>query len=140
MTIFLNSSSLSVVSEKFLPPAKVHVLCRNVMSSCCIVFVVLLISDEPSILDQSPPQVEASVGGKVSLKCEADGRPSPGLCWSRIGYGGSLNSVGSGQELILDNILYQEAGNYRCVASNRPGLEERKAQSRDIQLDRKSVV
>ncbi|ODN01284.1 Hemicentin-1 [Orchesella cincta] len=76
----------------------------------------LTVRFEPTIVHQPPPRVEASLGDKVHMKCEAEGRPSPALCWSRIGYGGSLTTVGSGQDLILDKILYQEAGNYRCVA------------------------
>ena len=97
-------------------------------------FSLFYSTDEPTIVQQPPGRVEASLGDKVGLKCEADGRPSPALCWSRIGYGGSLTAVGSGQELILENILYQEAGAYRCVAQNRLGLEERRAQTHDVQV------
>ncbi|CAG7816945.1 unnamed protein product, partial [Allacma fusca] len=89
---------------------------------------------EPTIVHQPPARIDATLGEKVHMKCDADGRPSPALCWSRIGYGGSLTAVGSGQELILDNILYQEAGNYRCVAHNRLGLEERRVQTHDVQV------
>jgi hypothetical protein len=89
-------------------------------------------ADEPTIVHQPPKKIEASVGERVHMKCGADGTPSPALCWSRIGYGGSLTTVGSGQELILDRILYQEAGNYRCVAQNRVGLEERRAMTHDV--------
>lgn len=72
------------------------------------------------------------MGDRVQMVCGAEGTPSPALCWSRIGYGGSLTTVGSGQELILDRILYQEAGNYRCTAVNRVGLEERRAVTHDV--------
>jgi hypothetical protein len=90
--------------------------------------------DEPTISHQPPQRIEATLGERVHMKCGADGSPSPALCWSRIGYGGSLTTVGSGQELILDKILYQEAGNYRCVAQNRLGLEERRAITHDVSV------
>ncbi|OXA60621.1 Immunoglobulin superfamily member 10 [Folsomia candida] len=87
---------------------------------------------EPTIVHQPPKRIEATVGDRVQMVCGAEGTPSPALCWSRIGYGGSLTTVGSGQELILDRILYQEAGNYRCTAVNRVGLEERRAVTHDV--------
>lgn len=87
---------------------------------------------DPTIVHQPPPRVEASLGGKAHVKCSADGRPSPQLCWSRIGFGGNLTTVGSGQDLIIEKILYQEAGSYRCEASNQAGLEEKRAMTRDV--------
>ncbi len=93
---------------------------------------MLLFLVDPSIVHQPPPRVEASLGGKAHIRCSADGRPSPELCWSRIGYGGSLTKVGSGQDLIVENILYQEAGNYWCDAKNQAGLEEKRVQTRKV--------
>lgn len=41
-------------------------------------------------------------------------------CWTRVEPGtGRLEPMGASQELRLDNVLYQEAGEYRCVAPTR---------------------
>lgn len=41
-------------------------------------------------------------------------------CWTRVDPGtGRLEPLGASQELRLDKVLYQEAGEYRCVAPNR---------------------
>ncbi|KAK9885814.1 hypothetical protein WA026_013685, partial [Henosepilachna vigintioctopunctata] len=41
-------------------------------------------------------------------------------CWTRLEPGsGRLHPMGASQELRLDRVLYQEAGEYRCVAPSR---------------------
>lgn len=41
-------------------------------------------------------------------------------CWTRVEPGtGRLEPLGASQELRLDKVLYQEAGEYRCVTPNR---------------------
>lgn len=41
-------------------------------------------------------------------------------CWTRVEAGtGRLEPLGASQELRLDKVLYQEGGEYRCVAPNR---------------------
>jgi hypothetical protein len=62
-------------------------------------------------------QVEVALGGAVQLQCPA---ATSGGCWSRVGTGGRLQPVGSGPELTLDRVLYQEAGEYRCVVGRTP--------------------
>ena len=70
-------------------------------------------------------QVEVALGGAVQLQCPA---ATSGGCWNRVGTGGRLQPVGSGPELTLDRVLYQEAGEYRCVLGRgTPELDEWRA-------------
>lgn len=44
-------------------------------------------------------------------------------CWTRVEPGSArLEPLGASQELRLDQVLYQEAGEYRCVAPSRDSL------------------
>lgn len=41
-------------------------------------------------------------------------------CWTRVDSGSSrLEPLGAFQHLKLDNVIYQEAGEYRCIASSK---------------------
>lgn len=66
-------------------------------------------------------QLEVALGGAVQLACP------PGItgCWTRVDQGtGRLEPLGASQELRLDQVLYQEAGEYRCVAPNRDAMRK----------------
>ena len=53
-------------------------------------------------------------GGNATVKCLADGKPTPNIKWTRL----SDNSV---VNMTLTNIGRQDAGNYRCTADNGMG-------------------
>ena len=56
----------------------------------------------------------------TTVRCEATGRPPPGLTWSRLEAGaGQLLSRGG--ELSLTRVSRDEAGEYRCSADNGVG-------------------
>ncbi|KAL0273649.1 UNVERIFIED_CONTAM: hypothetical protein PYX00_006274 [Menopon gallinae] len=65
-------------------------------------------------------QIEVALGGAVQLQCPED---TTG-CWSRVGVGGRLEAVGPGPGLALEDILYQDAGEYRCVAGRRGSYDK----------------
>lgn len=67
--------------------------------------------------------VEVTLGGAVQLQCPAGASG----CWSRVGKDGSLDPIGPGPKLSLDRILYQEAGEYRCVVARSARLEQWRA-------------
>ena len=67
--------------------------------------------------------VEVSLGGAVQLQCPAGAAG----CWSRVGKEGRLDPVGPGPRLSLERILYQEAGEYRCVVARSAKLEKWRA-------------
>ncbi|KAL1517684.1 hypothetical protein ABEB36_001419 [Hypothenemus hampei] len=67
-------------------------------------------------LSSTGRQVEVSLGGAVQLACP------PGIsgCWARVEPAtGRLDPIGASQELRIDNVLYQEGGEYRCVAPSK---------------------
>lgn len=65
-------------------------------------------------------QIEVALGGAVQLQCPED---TTG-CWSRVGVGGRLEAVGPGPGLAIEDILYQDAGEYRCVAGRRGSYDK----------------
>ncbi|XP_074028065.1 irregular chiasm C-roughest protein teiresias [Leptinotarsa decemlineata] len=67
-------------------------------------------------LSSTGKQLEVSLGGAVQLACP----PGTTGCWTRVEPGtGRLEPLGASQELRLDSVLYQEGGEYRCVAPTK---------------------
>lgn len=65
-----------------------------------------------SELSSPGKQLEVALGGAVQLACP------PGItgCWTRVEPNtGRLEPLGASQELRLDQVVYQESGEYRCV-------------------------
>ena len=58
-------------------------------------------------------------GEKLNLSCNASGTPQPVLSWVRISSGQQFN----GSLLQLTNVFRNQAGNYRCKASNECGTK-----------------
>ena len=55
--------------------------------------------------------------GSVNLSCNATGIPSPIVSWIKVDGGERFNGSG----LVFTNINRNEAGEYRCEASNECG-------------------
>ncbi|EEC01125.1 secreted protein, putative [Ixodes scapularis] len=87
----------------------------------------------PEIVDQPPSQVNADFGEPVQLDCKADGKPPPSYCWTRV-RSGRLESMAAESSLVLDPVLYSDAGSYQCTATNHLGWKEERARTRDILL------
>ncbi|KAL3211469.1 hypothetical protein MRX96_052032, partial [Rhipicephalus microplus] len=87
----------------------------------------------PEIVDQPPSKVSADYGEPVQLDCKADGKPPPSYCWTRV-RSGRLESMASESSLLLDPVLYSDAGSYQCTATNHMGWKEERARTRDILL------
>lgn len=54
-------------------------------------------------------KMEVQIGGAVTLECD-------GGCW---GHGPRMDPVGGPGSLTLSRVIYQDAGEYRCVAPDR---------------------
>ncbi|XP_057653910.1 titin [Diorhabda carinulata] len=67
-------------------------------------------------LSSTGKQLEVSLGGAVQLACP----PGTTGCWTRVEPAtGMLEPLGASQELRLDNVIYQEGGEYRCVGPTK---------------------
>ncbi|CAG9864171.1 unnamed protein product [Phyllotreta striolata] len=67
-------------------------------------------------LSSTGKQLEVSLGGAVQLACP----PGTSGCWTRVEPAtGMLEPLGASQELRLDSVIYQEGGEYRCVAPTK---------------------
>ena len=55
--------------------------------------------------------------GSVALSCNATGIPSPMVSWIKVDSGERFNE----SELVFPNINRNQAGEYRCDASNECG-------------------
>ena len=58
-------------------------------------------------------------GGNLILYCNASGTPPPVVSWARIRSGQQFN----GSLLQLTNVSRNQAGDYRCEASNECGTK-----------------
>ncbi|XP_066584205.1 hemicentin-2 isoform X2 [Prorops nasuta] len=63
-------------------------------------------------------RMEVQIGGAVTLECD-------GGCW---GHGPGMEPVGGPGPLALSRVVYQEAGEYRCVAPDRKMQDTWRAQ------------
>lgn len=63
-------------------------------------------------------RMEVQIGGAVTLECD-------GGCW---GHGPGMDPVGGPGPLALGRVVYQEAGEYRCVAPDRKMQDTWRAQ------------
>ncbi|XP_031782415.1 hemicentin-2 isoform X2 [Nasonia vitripennis] len=63
-------------------------------------------------------KMEVQIGGAVTLECD-------GGCW---GHGPGMDPIGGPGPLALSRVVYQEAGEYRCVAPDRKMQDTWRAQ------------
>ncbi|XP_050425969.1 CD166 antigen homolog A [Adelges cooleyi] len=66
----------------------------------------------------SVESVEVTVGGEVQLECPSG--PSTAIpCWAKSTADNRLEPVGPGSHLRIEQVLYQEAGEYKCIVGNK---------------------
>lgn len=74
-------------------------------------------------LGQTSPDVTVDEDANEELRCNASGRPTPSIEWTRLG--GALLPIGKekhqGAILSLEDIKAEDRGKYRCVVQNRMG-------------------
>ena len=66
--------------------------------------------------------VDLEVGGRQVFTCSADGDPQPEFEWMQKfeerGEETSAFKLGTGREIVIDNVTYEHEGLWRCSASN----------------------
>ena len=63
-------------------------------------------------------------GASVTLRCTASGDPTPTQSWTRNGAAITdprFTVQSGGSELLVQNVVEADQGQYRCVATNRAG-------------------
>ncbi|OQR72757.1 hypothetical protein BIW11_10182 [Tropilaelaps mercedesae] len=89
----------------------------------------------PEMMDDTPKQIHADFGEPVRLECHAKGKPLPAYCWSRRQPGGRIaEGLTSDSSLVLDPVVYQDAGTYQCTASNQLDWKRQRNAIREVQL------
>lgn len=87
------------------------------------------------MMDDTPKQIHADFGEPVRLECHAKGKPLPSYCWSRRQPGGRIaEGLTSDSSLVLDPVVYQDAGTYQCTASNQLDWKRQRNAIREVQL------
>lgn len=66
----------------------------------------------------SSESVEVTVGGEVQLECPS-GSSTAIPCWAKTGNDNELQPIGPSNNLHIDQVLYQEAGEYKCIVGSK---------------------
>ncbi|GAB1597499.1 peroxidasin-like [Argonauta hians] len=78
----------------------------------------------PSIVHRQTDR-EVNVNSQVTLICDADGEPTPTYRWEKdnlpLQYDNRIRSVGN--SLIIQRVLFNDAGKYECIAENIEGID-----------------
>ncbi|XP_050529013.1 CD166 antigen homolog A [Daktulosphaira vitifoliae] len=66
----------------------------------------------------SVESVEVTVGGEVQLECPSG--PSATIpCWAKSTAEDQLEPIGASRNLHIEQVLYQEAGEYKCIVGSK---------------------
>ena len=76
--------------------------------------------------------MEAQFGNKTKLTCEAEGNPPPKYTWLQKLRSQEVLIRGYEQELIIENVKYEDQGEFVCKATNEINEDERSVQSEPI--------
>lgn len=91
----------------------------------------------PTILSMTPSRsVTVALGNSTDLHCQAGANPAPSYQWLHRPWApdGAVHVRGQGATLRIDNVSYNNAGSYVCVARNVIGGEERRTQSQSVDI------
>ena len=95
------------------------------MSSC---------ADSPHIVSLEPSgSVSGQVGASLSLACRAEANPGPAYQWVQKLHD-QIVIRGNSRVLVLDNIIFEDDGEYICHAHNVIRGEERITQSAPVHV------
>ena len=95
-----------------------------------------LISDSPSIISVGPSRaIFAQMYNQTRMTCRADGNPIPRYQWLQKLPTHEVILRGEGAQLVIDNVTYDQQGEYVCKAINEIRGEQRAIQSEPIILE-----
>ncbi|XP_069868587.1 follistatin-related protein 5 isoform X2 [Dipodomys merriami] len=84
----------------------------------------------PPVIRVYPESQAREPGVTASLRCHAEGIPSPQLGWLKNGIditpklSKQLTVQANGSEVHISNVRYEDTGAYTCIAKNEAGVDE----------------
>ncbi|XP_048220529.1 follistatin-related protein 5 [Perognathus longimembris pacificus] len=84
----------------------------------------------PPVIRVYPESQAREPGVTASLRCHAEGIPSPQLGWLKNGIditpklSKQLTLQANGSEVHISNVRYEDTGAYTCIAKNEAGVDE----------------
>ncbi|OCT86309.1 hypothetical protein XELAEV_18020001mg [Xenopus laevis] len=84
----------------------------------------------PPVIRVYPETQAQEPGVSASLKCHAEGIPSPKITWLKNGVdvtprlSKQLTVLANGSELHIASVRYEDTGAYTCIAKNEVGVDE----------------
>ncbi|XP_069508640.1 follistatin-related protein 4 isoform X2 [Ambystoma mexicanum] len=84
----------------------------------------------PPVIRVYPETQAQEPGVSASLKCHAEGIPSPKITWLKNGIdilpklSKQLALLANASELHISNVRYEDTGAYTCIAKNEVGVDE----------------
>ena len=91
-------------------------------------------ADSPHIVSLEPSgSVSGQVGASLSLACRAEANPGPAYQWVQKLHD-QIVIRGNSRVLVLDNIIFEDDGEYICHAHNVIRGEERITQSAPVHV------
>jgi len=89
------------------------------------------------IILSTDPAIEKSVvvHNKTVLSCKAEGNPEPVYEWLQQLHNGQVRKRSYTSDLAIEDVGYEDQGEYSCMASNSIGGERRQVQSEVVRLE-----
>ncbi|XP_056358519.1 follistatin-related protein 4 isoform X2 [Oenanthe melanoleuca] len=84
----------------------------------------------PPVIRVFPESQAQEPGAPASLRCHAEGIPSPRIAWLKNGadippqLNKQLALLANGSELHISSVRYEDTGAYTCIAKNEVGVDE----------------
>ncbi|XP_053319617.1 follistatin-related protein 4 [Spea bombifrons] len=84
----------------------------------------------PPVIRVYPETQAQEPGVSASLKCHAEGIPTPKITWLKNGMdimpklSKQLSLIANGSELHIPSVRYEDTGAYTCIAKNEVGVDE----------------
>ncbi|CAJ0933626.1 unnamed protein product, partial [Mesorhabditis belari] len=123
----LEDGSLSLDNVDFDHLGRFECKVSNVAGEDTLVYN-LKVNQPPKIVSDTPGTIDVIQGLTLEIACKAVGRPNPTITWEKDGFQvipSSVVTVDHSGTLRIHNARVDNAGLYRCTASNPAGSDTR---------------
>ena len=94
------------------------------------------VADAPTILSTDPvSEKSVMVHNKTVLTCKAEGNPEVSYEWLQQLSSGQVRKRSHTADLVIEDVGYEDQGEYICMATNSIGGEKREVQSDVVRLE-----